>query len=131
MAKLLFISIKTSFILIICLASLNATSACLKSSRLYSIKCPENSKAINDLNIEPTFISYRLATRGSNIRKCRFSPTCSRFMIESVQRHGFIKGMRNGFARAQMQHDNHWGVLPIDMVSEFLVVRDPIQNWDD
>lgn len=30
---------------------------------------------------------------------CRFSPTCSQYMIEALQRHGLLKGLRLGLWR--------------------------------
>lgn len=80
---------------------------------------------------EPTFIAYRLAVKGSTERKCRFEPTCSQFLIEAVKRYGPARGMKIAFARSQMKHDDQFGTLPTAIKNNFLVIIDPVTNWDD
>ena len=38
---------------------------------------------------------------GSN---CRFQPTCSQYMIEAINLHGVLKGLRLGFKRISKCH---------------------------
>jgi putative membrane protein insertion efficiency factor len=38
---------------------------------------------------------------------CRFTPTCSQYMIEALQKHGFVKGMGLGLKRISRCHP--WG----------------------
>jgi putative membrane protein insertion efficiency factor len=42
-------------------------------------------------------------------RACRFQPTCSEYMIEAVERHGPVRGVRLGFARLMKCHPFHSG----------------------
>ena len=35
---------------------------------------------------------------------CRFTPTCSNYMIDSIEEYGLIKGMYNGFKRILRCH---------------------------
>ena len=36
--------------------------------------------------------------------KCRFNPTCSRYMIEAIEKKGFIKGFYMGICRLLKCH---------------------------
>jgi hypothetical protein len=115
------------------------TRSCLQSASLQRVVCGGNIssqqvfdvKNSNSFFTEPSFIAYRLAVSGSSERKCRFQPSCSQFLLESIKRHGFVKGTRNAFARAQMLHDDQFGTLPIELHDNFLVVLDPVKNWDE
>ncbi len=82
---------------------------------------------------EPAFLSYRLAVHGSTQRRCRFKPSCSKFLIDSVKRHGFLKGVRNGFTRAQLRHDDSFGILAkeLSLDKEMILILDPATNWDE
>jgi putative membrane protein insertion efficiency factor len=42
-------------------------------------------------------------------RSCRFVPSCSEYMIESLQRHGVIKGLWLGTRRVCRCHPWHPG----------------------
>lgn len=42
-------------------------------------------------------------------RNCRFEPTCSRYMIESVQKYGVLRGTAKGIARIGRCHPWHRG----------------------
>jgi putative membrane protein insertion efficiency factor len=42
-------------------------------------------------------------------RACRFQPTCSEYMIEAVERHGPVRGVRLGLARLMKCHPFHSG----------------------
>jgi putative membrane protein insertion efficiency factor len=35
---------------------------------------------------------------------CRFEPTCSRYMVESLKKHGVFKGLSRGFRRLSKCH---------------------------
>ncbi len=118
---------------------LGEINSCLKSHSLQRVSCGENDNKYekveihnhNSFQTEPSFIAYRLAFIGSSERKCRFQPTCSQFLIESIKRHGFVKGTRNAFARAQMLHDDQFGTLKTELRENFLVFLDPAYNWDE
>lgn len=40
---------------------------------------------------------------------CRYSPTCSEYMREAVERHGVWRGVRLGLARLSRCHPFHAG----------------------
>jgi len=40
---------------------------------------------------------------------CRFEPSCSRYMIEALRRHGLVVGLRKGIARLFRCHPFHPG----------------------
>jgi len=40
---------------------------------------------------------------------CRFEPSCSRYMIEALRRHGLVVGLRKGIARLLRCHPFHPG----------------------
>jgi uncharacterized protein len=42
-------------------------------------------------------------------RRCRFEPSCSRYMIEAVQKYGCLYGMAKGVARICRCHPWHPG----------------------
>ncbi len=118
--------------LLIIFLPLNVFSApCLNSKNLMKPECRQPSHSHkNDYDLEPTFIAYRLAVRGSSERKCRFEPTCSRFLIEASKQYGLPKGIIFSFARAQMSHDNLFGTLKATVNNDnFMIVKDSIFNW--
>lgn len=118
--ELIFYILLTSY-------SLQVNASCLNSRQVYSVKC--NNKT-NSSIVEPTFIAYRFAVQGSTERRCRFEPTCSRFLIESIKHHGFSKGVLYGFSRAQLQHDDNFGYLRTFYgTGKYLVFIDPVTNW--
>lgn len=41
--------------------------------------------------------------------KCRFRPTCSEYMIQALQKYGFVKGMWLGLKRIARCHPFHPG----------------------
>jgi hypothetical protein len=40
---------------------------------------------------------------------CRYHPTCSVYMMQAVERHGVMRGVRLGFARLLRCHPFHSG----------------------
>lgn len=40
---------------------------------------------------------------------CRFEPSCSRYCLEAIHRHGCLKGLRLGFIRLLKCHPFHPG----------------------
>ena len=40
---------------------------------------------------------------------CRFHPTCSEYMRESIERHGVVKGVGRGLRRLSRCHPFHEG----------------------
>lgn len=132
MEKLLFIKINFLIFTLLSLCHLPAiASECLYSNKLNSISCGAIVKhSESNSDIEPAFIAYRLAVKGSSERKCRLEPTCSKFLIHAIKLHGFSKGLVFGFARAQIKHDDGFGVLPVFINSDdYLVILDPVRNW--
>jgi hypothetical protein len=49
---------------------------------------------------------------------CRYTPTCSVYMAEAIQKHGFFKGLRLGLKRLSTCHP--WGGSGFDPVPEKL-----------
>jgi len=46
---------------------------------------------------------------------CRYTPTCSEYMVEALERHGFIKGSLKGIKR--FFRCNPWGGHGFDPVN--------------
>lgn len=108
----------------------NDAHACLYSTKILRVECKKPFSITKKL-IEPTFIAYRLAVQGSTERKCRFEPTCSKFLIEAIKYHGPTKGVLYGFARAQLRHDDNYGTFPnISNGMGSVFYLDPVQNWE-
>ena len=40
---------------------------------------------------------------------CRFEPSCSRYMVESLKKYGFVKGLARGLRRVSKCHPWHPG----------------------
>lgn len=57
---------------------------------------------------------YQLAISPFTPSSCRFEPTCSAYMIESLQIHGFFKGVYLGIKRILSCHP--WGRKGYDPV---------------
>lgn len=55
------------------------------------------------------FRLYRLVLSPLLGPSCRFEPSCSHFVEESIARHGFWRGMRMGTARILRCHPFHPG----------------------
>ena len=47
---------------------------------------------------------------------CRYSPTCSQYMVEAVQKHGALKGLYLGIRRILRCHP--WGGYGYDPVPD-------------
>lgn len=47
-------------------------------------------------------------------QNCRFRPTCSAYMIEAIEKHGFLKGLGLGLKRIGRCHP--WGGEGFDPV---------------
>lgn len=107
----------------------NTSFGCLHSKKLYTHECKTKKTTRSSVTTEPAFLAYRFAISGSNLRKCRFQPSCSKFLIEAIKSEGFASGVLYGFARSQMQHDDHQGYLPTFIKDGMLLVHDPIENW--
>jgi hypothetical protein len=112
------------------LSSINAIAkSCLISKSLNSFSCAKEIKP-SVVSVEPTLIAYRFAVQGSTERKCRFEPTCSKFFVESMKKHGVTKGILYGFSRAQLRHDDDFGRLKSIYARDgFVVFLDPVENW--
>lgn len=124
---------KHIFILTSFLFSLSGSTGeiCLKSSSLKKITCNDKWQTQILRSEEPVFVAYKLVVTGSDQRRCRFSPTCSRFLIESIHRHGIYNGIKNGFARAQLSHDNQWDTINTMQINGYgFIFDDPVSNWD-
>jgi uncharacterized protein len=51
---------------------------------------------------------YRLCVSPLMPPSCRFTPTCSRYAIESIERHGPVKGFGLGLRRILRCHPVTW-----------------------
>ena len=47
---------------------------------------------------------------------CRFQPTCSAYLLESVEKHGLRTGLKLGFKRISKCHP--WGGHGLDLVPD-------------
>ena len=55
-------------------------------------------------------ILYKILAPKSLRNKCRFEPTCSSYMIMSLQKYGFFKGLKKGINRIRRCHYPNGGV---------------------
>lgn len=53
--------------------------------------------------------AYRFALSPWWGRQCRFTPTCSEYALEAVERHGVFKGSQLAFRRIASCHPWHAG----------------------
>ena len=53
--------------------------------------------------IKFAYIIYHL-TFPSNNRTCRYQPTCSRYLLEAVEKYGSLKGFYLGMVRLMSCH---------------------------
>jgi putative membrane protein insertion efficiency factor len=58
--------------------------------------------------------AYRFVLRPLLVGTCRFTPTCSEYTIESLQRHGPLRGIVLSVKRISKCHP--WGSSGIDLV---------------
>ncbi len=61
-------------------------------------------------------VSPLLAFLGGPASGCRYEPSCSRYFLEAVERHGALKGCRLGLQRIARCHP--WGGAGFDPVPE-------------
>jgi hypothetical protein len=106
-------------------------ASCLYSKKINTVSCKKSITNAQDLDVEPTFIAYRLAVIGSSERKCRLEPTCSKFLVQAIKYHGLGRGIILGFARSQIKHDDAFGLLPKFVLPNegMIVILDPVSNW--
>lgn len=50
-----------------------------------------------------TFLIYQGTTRSQNAT-CRFSPTCSQYAVEAIEKYGFLKGSQKAISRVLSCH---------------------------
>lgn len=113
---------------------------CLQSSGTSQVSCDKTTHSPSGLShpslFNPTsdafapYVLYRTLTLGSTERRCRLHPTCSLFAMQAIQRYGLLQGALMGMARAQMQHDDHFGLLDSSVDADGLLIHDdPVSNW--
>lgn len=56
-------------------------------------------------------------------RQCRFTPSCSHYTIEAIERHGAMKGLQLSFKRLMRCHP--WHVGGYDPVPETTISHYP------
>ena len=56
---------------------------------------------------------------------CRYSPTCSNYMIQAIERHG-LKGILMGFARILRCHP--WSKTGVDPVPDHFSLRSHLEE---
>jgi len=61
-------------------------------------------------------LSPVLAFIGGPLSGCRFEPSCSRYFLEAVEKHGSLRGCWLGFKRIARCHP--WGGAGFDPVPE-------------
>jgi putative membrane protein insertion efficiency factor len=54
-------------------------------------------------------IAYKMALSPLMPPACRFTPTCSQYMIDAIERYGVIKGIYLGVRRILRCHPFHPG----------------------
>lgn len=52
---------------------------------------------------------YQFFSRRYLRNVCRFSPTCSQYMIEAIEKYGIVKGILKGILRILKCHPFHPG----------------------
>ncbi len=104
--KLTFITLSYIFLLIILIFSMKNKTNVFYLIILYTIiYIIINLKNIILLSIK---VYQRLAP--ISIReKCRFEPSCSNYMIMSIEKYGLIKGMIKGYLRLRRCNVNNGG----------------------
>jgi len=58
--------------------------------------------------------TYQVVISPMLLPSCRFTPTCSQYMIEAIQKYGFWRGIRKGTKRLGRCHP--WGGSGYDPV---------------
>lgn len=61
-------------------------------------------KILNKLAIKLIRVYQILLSPLLGFNKCRFHPTCSRYMIEAIEKKGFLKGFFMGVCRLLKCH---------------------------
>jgi putative membrane protein insertion efficiency factor len=70
----------------------------------------EKRSWLQELYLLPTHL-YRLIISPYIPRSCIYTPSCSTYLVDSVRKHGIIKGSALGFARIGRCHSLFMGGL--------------------
>ena len=73
------------------------------------------------------FNMYKLAS--SSEASCTFYPTCSRYTVEAVFKHGFVPGLIMGAERIMRFHHDARG-YKLFKEDDALKIYDPLKNND-
>lgn len=79
----------------------------MKPRRFDSLLALPGRIAVGLLIVMIRIYQYTLSPLLGNV--CRFEPSCSRYMIESLRKHGFLRGLVRGLRRLSRCHPWHPG----------------------
>jgi|GEM_PF-1437153 len=64
------------------------------------------------LTVEAMFYTYKNFFSSQDGSHCPYAPSCSQYMVQSIRKYGFVKGLMNGSDRVQRCNAFSAGIHP-------------------